>query len=757
MPNPENPSADGMGWLGKLRQLVASIGAKIILPYLLLTLAVAGAGAYIVTRLVTNTLQERFNNQLLDAGRIVSERIVGYEKTRLEVLRAVAGSEGVPEALAAGDRETLKKLVPQIIINSTTDAVDLLDINGIQLFGWQRPMYQSGGEGEERSGADYSDVDDVRRVLDGYIDEYGDKRVILSQTPEGLMIFTIAPVHLDGNRVGAVMVGTYVREMLVELTEAAVARVTLYNTTGQVIDTTLVGADQADLMSRIQEPPEQYATVIRLLQESPEHYRVVSARAENEVPLREINTLDQQYVLAFGDWRLRDQSFGLFSVALPRNFIINTAQTNRTGLSLLFSTATLAVFGIGLLIAQRIVQPLHQLVRTALAVARGNLEQRTHISRGDEIGALAHSFDVMTENLAERNRQLVEKASELETILNSIADGVLVVDRTGRIVTSNPAARQILAETSDDFQADILRSILLTPAASPEQMPPSAASPPTPHPPRRYQIGDRVFSALTAPMQTPEGELLGTVIALRDITREAEAESLQDGFITTVSHELRTPLTAVKGYSDLLLEIAKTGLNENHVSFVRSINDNANQLVHHINKLIDITEIQAGTLPMRAEVIDFAALVAEVVETWRAKIEARDLTLTVSLPKNNLPVQGDSNRLRWAVDNLLSNAYNYTPTGTIAIHVFQDDDTARLDVTDTGVGVSAADQPYLFSRFFRANSSNEFTFNVDGVGLGLFVSRSIVEMHGGRAWATSKAGAGSTFSLALPVVELQPG
>ena len=144
------------GRYGSLSRLATSIGTKIILPYLLLTLAVAGVGAYVLTNLVTSSMYERFHNQLLDAGRVVSESMVGYEADRLAVLRLVAGTQGVPEALAADDRTALAALVPQVVANSKTDAVELLDNKGLEVYGWQRPPDQTGGDAEERSGADFS-------------------------------------------------------------------------------------------------------------------------------------------------------------------------------------------------------------------------------------------------------------------------------------------------------------------------------------------------------------------------------------------------------------------------------------------------------------------------------------------------------------------------------------------------------------------------------------------------------------------------
>lgn len=747
-----------MNWFRRLRGLRTSIGVNIILPYLILTSIVGGAGVYVVTNLVASSLQERFDNQLLDAGRIVADGMVGYEEIRLQALRMVVGTEGVAEALAVGDREVLAGLVPQIIGNSKTDAVELIDIESHEVFGWQKPL-APGLEGEERSGADYSDFEGVMEILNAMEDSGpDDKRVIVSETPYGIMLFTVGPVELDGELVGAAMVGTYIHKMLVELTEQAVARVTLYEKSGQVLDSTLASATET-LFQLLKESPEQYTIVMAEIEETPNRYPIVARRAEDEVFLRRVQVLGQEYALAFGDWRVRGESYGLFSVALPSNFISDVASNNRNQFSLIFALATIAVFVVGYFVAQRIINPLNKLVQTARSVAQGNLQQRTQISRTDEIGTLARSFDVMTENLDERNRQLVAQASELETILNSIADGVIVLDMQGEVITTNPAAGRILTDMSDEQKQEMLQEFPGTLPANGSETSATAStteylSPEVlVHSPSRYRVGNRVFSALAAPMRTPQGEHLGTVIALRDITREAEAEYLQDGFITSISHELRTPLTAVKGYSDLLLKMPDTSFSPRHITFLETINANADRLVFHINKLIDISEIQAGTLELDEQPVCFTALVKDVSESWRERIEERNLTLDVNILPKDIYIQGDKNRLHWAIDNYLSNAFNYTPNGGIVVDVSLSGDEICLDVSDTGVGIIAADQPYLFNRFFRANNNNEFTFNVDGVGLGLFITRAIVDLHGGRTWMNSKVGQGSVFSMAMPVAK----
>lgn len=725
-----------------LAKIKTSIGINIIFPYLLLTSIVAAAGAYIVTSLVADSLEERFENQLLDAGRIVSENMLVYEEARLEKLRIIAATMGVPDAVAAGDSARLGSLVPQIIGNSpNTNVVIVLDRQGRSVYGWQRPSPEQPGQAWIGT-ADFSGYEDVQNTLNNSGGNK-DKRVMLFDTgaPAGTMMLTIGPVYQDATKkkqVGAVMVGTYVQAMLDELT--GVGYITLYDRTGAVVETTFPGGKErnAPLM---QESPERYNDVLTLLHENPDRYIEVKD-ADNKTYLGRLKLSGQDYTLAYGDWRVRDQSFGLFSVALSRNFISSVTDQNRIQFSLLFSLATVATFGIGFFVARRIIKPLNQLVNTAVAVTKGNLKQRTGIERTDEIGTLAHSFDAMTENLVERN-------SQLQTILNSIADGVMVLDSAGKIATTNPAADQILASMEETLKTEMFQSLLQ------RSWPASVEEAPAPVPvkPERYRVGNSVFSALSAPMKTPTGHKLGTVIVLRDVTREAEAEYLQDGFITSISHELRTPLTAVKGYSYLLLKLPDAGLSPKHKVFLETINVNADQLGYHINKLIDISEIQGGSLELEEDQVSFPEVVESAVEGWRAQIEERGLDLVVELPETDLTVAGDAERLRWAVDNFLSNAYHYTPSGSIKVQVYQENQEARLDVTDTGVGIIATDQPYLFSRFFRANTSNEFTFNVEGVGLGLFITRSIVELHHGRVWAKSKAGVGSTFSMALPVAE----
>ncbi len=734
--------------MGFFRKLAQRLSTKIILPYLILTLAIASIGAFVVTRLVTGSLQERFHNQLLDAGRIVSERMVDLERERLAVLRTVSNTRGVGQALAERDAETLAGTVPQIIVNADADAVSLIDQQGVEIFGW---LQETGGfEGTERTGAEFHDIEPVRLVLDGVIDQQGDKQVALLQTPAGLMLYTIGPVYHDGQQVGATMVGDRLDDVVLSLAETALARVTLYDRNGRVLATTL-GASPEALQARLPDPAGQYTAVIDRLRTSPQHAQLVTATADDQSLLQQVELLGQDYLLAYGDWRVRDDSLGLFSVALSSNFIVTASATSRNLLSLLFSAATVAVFILGLLIARRLIAPLDRLIQVSGAVARGDLQQRTGIQRQDEIGDLAHSFDAMTAQLEKRNRQLVEQSSKLEAILNSIADGVVVFDNQQRIIATNAAAGRFLRDTgyfnnhSPDFLPDD------EPVDGSAFLAELHANGDGPHS-RRYHAGGRIFSASVAPVSTPTGNQTGSVVVLRDVTQEAEAEQLKDNFITGISHELRTPLTSIKGYIDLLLTTGGEQFSKQQINFLKTVQDNTAKLFDHVGKLIDMAEIHSGTLALRPRRLWFSWLAEKEAEKWEKKMAARDLTFDVTVRNEQLWIDGDPDRLAWAIDNLLENAHDYTRRGGhVQVTIREREGAACLEITDTGVGISASDRPHVFDRFYRVQT--EDTFDVYGLGLGLFITRSIVEAHGGDVWVESVPGEGSTFGVTLPLLE----
>ncbi len=751
-----NPSTD---WLqAGLKYFSSSIRNKIIIPYALLTLMLAVLGVFIVTRLVAGSLEDRLKNQLLEAGSVVSDEVVNHERVRLEVQRAVANTEGVADALVDRDFAQLDQLISPLVANyRNMDSVVLLDTQGKEVLRFQRKVSEAGALAQTNrgSGADFFNWPTVKRVLSGT--NRGVKEVQIAQDPTSgeLIIYTIGAVETPAGVIGAALVGTYLKKEIEAIHALALAEITLFDEDGQVVYSTLV-RDQAEAQDIFKVfTAERYRQVLKqnkvtLLDE---------IQGPDETGNNDITVRDRVYRLAYAPFVLRNRIFGVYAVALPTNFITETNDQSRNLLALVFSLGVVMVFGVGFLVSQRIIQPIIRLVQTSQAIAQGDLDQRTGLKQGDEIGILATTFDTMTTELQRLLKLQREEAGKLNAILSSIADGVIVQDLEGNTLIMNPAAENILRAMEDDFTYSQLHP---DPANAQNQIETAGLALMNHltglefHEVRRFEVGQRTLSALSAPVLTSDREELGVVVVLRDITREVESEKLKDDFITSVSHELRTPLTAIKGYNDLLRMTAGNKLDQRQLGFIETVDKNVGDLLQLIQEMLDLSQITAGTLGIDQEPLDFSELLESEVEKWTDKMAEKELTLTVHLPEQAIWVEGDWNRLARVVNNLIRNACDYTlPGGQVEVRLKQENGRLQADIEDTGVGITLEDQRFLFTRFFRA-IHDESTYEVSGAGLGLYISKAIIEAHHGQIWMQSELNRGSTFSFSLPTIEPEP-
>ena len=713
--------------------LASSIRTKIVLPYAVLTLAVAAVGTFVVSQLVAGSLEERFVNQLVDSGRVASDSVVKKEREHLEALRAMAFTQGVDVAVASGDMHTLEELLVPLAVNHQMDSVEVTDSLGRELLGFRHDK----GSTDVRdysltTGTDLSTWHIVAQILTGQVDQLGDKFVMLVKEPSGYVFYTGGPIKQEDRIVGTILVGTYLDKFLAEIKQETIADVTFYDNQGQVLATTFRGGGEQ---------------VKDILEVTPAFCQSIVLRRD-ETLRRSLTLYGRPYEMAFGPLQIRESLLGIFSVTLPSNFIVQKTATSRLQFGVIFTLAMMLVFVIGYLISRRIIVPIIRLVHTSRAVAAGDLGQQTGIRRGDEIGILASSFDQMTQSLRERTRELEEEASKVRAILESIADGVIVEDKSGQIIMMNPAAERILGSMSEGFPVHPIREL---PAVHAKGEPSSADSSED----RRFEAGGKVVSAREAPVTTKDGIELGKVVVFRDITREVEVDRLKDEFIENVSHELRTPLTSIKGYSDLLTLTAEDKLDEQQRKSLSYISQRSSQLVTMIGELLDMTDIAAGTLGLDLAPTSLDELILEVMDSWRERIEEKQLMAIVQLPDDLPQVLVDRDRVKRVLYNLISNACNYTtPGGKITVTTYTDGDKVRVDVEDTGVGISKPDQSRLFTRFFRAREVPHD--DVRGAGLGLYMAKALIEAHGERIWLErSRLGEGSVFSFTLPIAENQ--
>ena len=228
-----------------------------------------------------------------------------------------------------------------------------------------------------------------------------------------------------------------------------------------------------------------------------------------------------------------------------------------------------------------------------------------------------------------------------------------------------------------------------------------------------------------------------------------EASRLKSEFIANVSHELRTPMNAIIGYTKLMLDGLDGDLTEQQMADLQRVATAADNLLSLINGLLDLAKIEAGRMELNSEEVNIEVVVEEVVELIRPQADAKGLALEMDVARSLPAAFADRARVRQVLVNLAANAVKFTERGSVTISASAADGWITLAVTDTGVGIPADAQVYIFDEFRQADSST--TRRYGGTGLGLAISKRLVELHGGRLWVDSTAGAGSTFRFTLPV------
>ncbi|TMB65364.1 MAG: HD domain-containing protein [Chloroflexi bacterium] len=356
---------------------------KIVLPYAFLTVVLAVIGSYLATKAVTDSLQERFENQLAEAGRVTSDKVVRKEKEHLETVRAVAFTDGVANAVKAGDRGALMSLVQPIATNAAVERVEVLDAEGNRVTAL-RLSNASSLTYEQVSDADVpASWPLVQRVLQGQSDERGDKFAQIIQTSSGYVLWTAGPIVTDSGRAGVVLVGTTLETFVRQSKAEALADVTVYDFTGNPLTSTFpIGERTSAEEASLNMPPA-----------------IVDDSIKGSVVREQRSLFSRGYDLLYGRLELRGQVVGLYSVGLSTDFIFNEGSSTRTKVMLLFGVGIALVLGIGLYLTHQLTKPILRLVRTAKLVALGDLTVRSGIITADEIGILATSFDEMTARL----------------------------------------------------------------------------------------------------------------------------------------------------------------------------------------------------------------------------------------------------------------------------------------------------------------------------------------------------------------------
>ncbi len=330
----------------------------------------------------------------------------------------------------------------------------------------------------------------------------------------------------------------------------------------------------------------------------------------------------------------------------------------------------------------------------------------------------------------------------LSAILASTPDPVLVTDQQNRLLLANPAAWRVLGLGVEWVEGRPIEGVInqkeLLALLDRKALDKLSAEITMPDNRLYYATATSVFA---------EGHRVGRVCILRDITSFKELDELKSEFVATVSHDLRSPLTLVRGYASMLEIVGE--LNEQQSSYVRRMIVSAEDMSHLVNDLLDLGRIDAG-IGLQVGKVPVHEIIDHVVSTLQLLAAQQKVQLSSEISPQTAPfIEADQALLQQAVYNLVDNAIKFTEAnGKVHIRVEPRQDQTVFIVRDTGVGISALDQPRIFERFFR--SSSQSSRQQHGTGLGLAIVKSIAERHGGKVWVEAQLGKGSTFYLSIP-------
>jgi len=369
----------------------------VILPYLLLTLVVAVTGVYVVTRLVASSLNERLTNQLLEAGRVVSDDLARQEIKHVEAGRIVAYTRGLSEALANGDSKIVLELASPIAAGLGIENLIVID-----KLGWEMTHLIFSPEGglqvvEDQIGAGSSTM--VQPLLQSDDpDSLPERGLGLNPADERYYYFTAIPIPLDDQISGVVIVGTSLDTLLPFLKATSLADVIVYGEDGQALATTLSAIKtNENALNAISVPEADFQQIVN---------------ANDLITGENFSVEGRWYSLARGSLRVSNDRLGAFAVVLPLNYVLQAGAVSRNTYVIIFTIAMISVVLIGYFISRLITIPLSKLVKTSMAIASGDLNRRTEVESKDEIGVLANTFDTMTTKLQQHTIEL-EKTNQL--------------------------------------------------------------------------------------------------------------------------------------------------------------------------------------------------------------------------------------------------------------------------------------------------------------------------------------------------------
>ena len=446
------------------------------------------------------------------------------------------------------------------------------------------------------------------------------------------------------------------------------------------------------------------------------------------LPLREGNAIQGVLRLALGLEGARKTSF-----AIRRTVF----------LGLLIALGLALVFGS--LIAHQTIKPINRMIQVSRKFSEGDFSRRILRPGQDEIGELAVTLNKMAQDIENKIKEITAQNQKLAAIFNSMIEGVMVIDKTSRIVSVNSTIEKIFGVAKDDVAgkvfleairnndiAEIIDSVV-------REGKPLTAEITLLYPARKF------FEVSATPIFDAEG-IAGCLVVIHDITELTRLETIRRDFVANVSHELKTPLTSIKGFVETLLEGALDD-KENNRNFLQIIQHHAERLDDLIHDLLSLSHLESKEITLQMNTLPVRRHVEAVIAGFTSQLRKKNIEISNEVPAG-ISVNADKEKITQVLTNLIDNAVKFNKEkGSIRIYSLEISGKVKVIVEDSGAGIPEKDIPRIFERFYRVDKAR--SRELGGTGLGLSIVKHIIELHGGTVGVESTEGFGSKFWFTL--------
>lgn len=406
--------------------------------------------------------------------------------------------------------------------------------------------------------------------------------------------------------------------------------------------------------------------------------------------------------------------------------------------------------------ANSFTKPIRLIQKTAQKITMGDLKQRNSIKINNELGDLADSLNQMADELERKIYEVTKDKQELEAILGSMAEGVMVIGKDEKIVLVNsPITKTFDLRTKDAvgkpywevIRNEEINSILRETIRNKQSMRKEV---------HIFSPEDIYFNVQTSVIMNPvisngvhnSSEVLGALAVFHNITELIKIDKMRKEFTANVSHELKTPLTSIKGFVETLLDGAVDDKQKSK-EYLNIIKTHTDRLEYLLNDLLSLARIESREIKMEMSNVRIQNMINKVTALYKNKLHEKQLILANDIPEDIPSIYVDEAKMEQVFSNLLDNAIKFTPNnGKINIKAGEEKDFIKIDFKDTGIGIPKEHIPRIFERFYTVDKAR--SRELGGTGLGLSIVKHIIEAHGGKITVESAMGTGSIFSVYLP-------